>query len=274
MKIYTTLIALFVFVYGQSQNHPLFVSSGAKSLGLANTYVNQGDLWSNYNNQAGLSQVEDLTFGVFGDNRFFGSGLSTIGFASALPTKSGVFGVSYKRFGYKDLYNQSNVSLNYGRVLTENINVGVGLSYLNTFIGNNYGSSSALSANLGLTSKLNENLQLGAHISNINRAKLDDFDDERYPTILTLGVQYNISEKVQTFIEVDKDIDHKQSIRGALNYDIDKTFSLRVGAATNPTLFSFGIGYGKNAFRLDIGSSYHQILGLSSNVTLLYSIKK
>ena len=274
MKIISTIVVL-LFGFGVfAQNHPLFVSTGAKSLGLANTYVNQGDLWSNFNNQAGLSQVEDIELGVFGENRYFGNGLSTIGFSGALPTKSGVFGLGFKRFGYKDLFNQSNISLNYGRKLTDNINAGVGLSYLSTFIGNNYGKSGALSANLGLTSKLNENLQLGAHISNINRAKLDDYNNERYPTIFTLGLQYAVSEKVETFLEIDKDIDHKQSVRGAVNYDIDDTFSLRVGAATNPTLFSFGVGYGKNAFRLDFGSSYHQVLGLSSNITLLYSIKK
>ena len=65
MKIFTSFLVLILSVAGFAQNHPLFVSSGAKSLGLANTYVNQGDLWSNFNNQAGLSQVEDLTFGVF-----------------------------------------------------------------------------------------------------------------------------------------------------------------------------------------------------------------
>lgn len=275
MKRLSALLFLLCFAaFVKAQNHPLFVSTGAKSLGLANTYVNQGDLWSNFNNQSGLSEIEDLSFGIFGESRFMGSNLATMGFAAALPTQSGTFGVGFKRFGYKDLFNQSNISINYGRILTDKINTGIGLSYLNTFIGNNYGSSGALSANIGLNTQLKENLKLGAHISNINRAKLDDFNNERYPTIFTLGLQYDISEKVQTFLEVDKDISHKQSIRGAMNYDLDDTFSLRVGVATNPTLFSFGFGYGKNAFRLDIGSSYHQILGLSSNITLLYSIQR
>lgn len=274
MRTYITSFLLLLSGLAFTQNHPLFVSSGAKSLGLANAYVNQGDLWSNFNNEAGLSQIEDLSFGVFGENRFIGNNLSTVGFASALPTKSGVFGIGYKRFGYKNLYNQSNVSLNYGRILTENITVGVGLSYLNTFIGNNYGSDGALSANLGLTSKLNDKLQLGAHVSNINRAKLADFNAERYPTIFTLGVKYLISEKVETLLEMDKDIAFKQSFRGAVNYKIDENFALRIGAATNPTLFSFGIGYGKKAFQIDFGSSYHQVLGLSSNITLAYHIKK
>lgn len=274
MKIITSIVAILLSIYGHAQNHPLFVSSGAKSLGLANTYVNQGDVWSNFNNQAGLSQVEDLTFGVFGENRFISNSLNTIGFAGALPTKSGVFGLGFKRFGYKDLFHQSNISLNYGRILTDNITIGAGLSYLSTFIGNNYGKSGNISANLGITSKLNDKLKLGAHVSNLNRAKLDDYNDERYPTIFTLGLQYNISDKVESFIELDKDIAFKQSVRGSINYKIDENFVLRIGAATNPTLFSFGLGYGKKAFKIDFGSSYHQVLGFTSNVTLLYSISK
>ena len=263
-----------MYVLGSAQYHPLFTSSGAKSLGLANAYVNQGDVWSSFNNQAGLSQVEDLSFGVFGENRFIGSGLKTIGFATAVPTKSGTFGLGFKRFGFEDLFYQSNASLNYGRTLSDNVTAGVGVSYLSTFIGNNYGRTSAIAAHLGLTTKLNEQLQLGAHVSNINRAKLDDFNDERFPTIFTLGLQYTVSEKVQTFLEIDKDISHKQSIRGALDYNIDERFALRLGAATNPTLFSFGVGYGQNGFRIDFGSAYHQVLGFTSNATLLYQLKK
>lgn len=274
MKLFTTLFLSLISIGITAQNHPLFVSSGATSLGLANTYVNQGDLWSNFNNQAGLSQIEDLTFGVFGENRFIGGELGTIGFSSALPTKSGVFGLGFKRFGYKDLFSQSNASLNYGRVLTDNINVGVGLSYLSTVIGNTYGKDGSFSANIGITSKLNDKLQLGAHVSNLNRAKLSEYNDERYPTIFTLGIKYSISEKVDSHLEIDKDIAFKQSVRGAVEYKIDDSFSLRVGAATNPTLFSFGVGYGKKAFRIDFGSSYHQVLGLSSNITLMYSINK
>ena len=137
MKIHLAWVFLLFSMIAHAQNHPLFVSSGAKSLSLANIYVNHYDVWSNFNNQAGLSQIKELSFGVFGENRFLGNELKTIGFASAIPSKSGVFGIGFKRFGYKDLFNQSNASLNYGRILTDHINVGIGLSYLSTFIGNN-----------------------------------------------------------------------------------------------------------------------------------------
>lgn len=275
MQRLLVFIVSLLFCYSSwGQNHPLFVSTGAKSLALGNTSVTQYDIWSNFNNQAGLSNIKETSFGVFFENRFFNTGLNTMGISGTLPTKSGVFGASFKRFGVSDLFNQSITSLNYGRILSDNFSIGGGISYFNTFIGNNYGKAGAFSAQLGFIAKLSSSLSLGSHISNINRAKLDDFNDERYPTILTVGLNYKVSEKVEAIGEVGKDILQKPSYRGAVNYKVLDYLAIRVGAAVNPSLFSFGVGYLKNNFQIDYGASYHQVLGLTNNISLSYTIGK
>jgi len=274
MRAFLFLIFISITNFAVCQNHPLFVSTGAKSLSLANTSVSQEDVWANFNNQAGLARLEHKEFAVFFEDRYFNSGLNTIGFAAAMPTKSGTFGIGYKRFGVADLFNQSNTSINYGRLLSENFSIGAGISYLNTFIGNNYGQSSSISAHLGFIAKLNESLFLSSHVSNLNRAKVAEFNDERYPTLLTVGLKYLVSEKVATMLEVDKDMMHKPSYRGAVDYNIIENFFVRIGVASNPTLFSFGVGYSKNAFTIDYGASLHQVLGLTNNISLSYALGK
>jgi hypothetical protein len=274
MKQFLLVGFAFISLSAIAQNHPLFTSSGAKSLGLANNSSQHSDVWSNFNNQAGLGNLETSEAAVFVENRFFQHDINTMGFASALPTKSGVFGVSYKRFGLADLFVQSNTSLNYGRKLSDRFNLGGGFSYLSTFIGNNYGRTGALAVHLGVMAKLSDNLHLSGHLSNMNRAKLAEFHNERYPSFLTVGLKYIISEKVDVLGEVSKDVNHKPSMRGAVDYHLNNVFALRCGAATNPTLFSFGLGYKKQAFSMDIGASLHQVLGLTSNLTLGYTFGK
>lgn len=273
-RLLLILITIHIAFANWAQSHPLFVSTGAKSLALANTSVTQQDVWANFNNQAGLSGLKSSEVGVFFENRFFNSGLNTVGFVSGIYTKSGVFGLAYKRFGYSDLFNQSIASINYGRKLSDVFSIGGGVSYLNTYIGNNYGQSGSFSASLGMQAALNEHLKFGAQISNINRAKLVDYNDERYPTILTMGLNYSVSEKVEAIFEIGKDITQKPSYRGAVNYKALEHLAIRIGAATNPTLFSFGIGYVKNNFMIDYGTSFHQVLGLTNNISLNYSLGK
>jgi hypothetical protein len=274
MRHLVLVVFFFLSLSGLTQVHPLFLSSGAKSLALANTSSSHADIFSNFNNQAGLAQLKDIEAATFFETRYISSDINTIGVSAALPTKSGVFGFSYKRFGLNDLFVQSSTSLNYGRMLSESFSLGGGFSYLNTFIGNNYGSSGTLAVHLGVMAKLNESLELSAHLSNMNRAKLAEFYNERYPSLLNIGLKYKVSEKVDVITEMSKDISHKPSARGAVEYSLNKSFAFRIGAATNPTLFSFGVGYQKENLTIDVGASLHQVLGITSGITLAYAIKK
>ncbi len=75
-------------------------------------------------------------------------------------------------------------------------------------------------------------------------------------------------------VEVEKDIDHPVMVKGGLEYQATKSFALRIGAATNPALVSFGAGYTKNKIRIEIASAYHQSLGLMPAFSASYLFAK
>ncbi|MGY6562693.1 MAG: hypothetical protein ACXITV_11360 [Luteibaculaceae bacterium] len=243
---------------------------GARSAGLGHASVSLSDVWSAHHNQAGLAFVDQATAGIYFENRFLVRELSLGAGAFALPTKSGTFGVSFQSFGYS-FYNQSRVGLGYGLKLSDRFAVGVQLNYHQTVIGEGYGSASTVTAEVGLLYQLSEDLTLGAHIFNPNRSRFADFNDERLPSRIRVGLQYAFSDKLLSVLEVEQDIDFTPVLKGGIEYLLNDILFLRVGFNGNPTTTTFGAGLKFDSFQFDLGMSYHFVLGYSPQVSLLYA---
>ncbi len=265
-KFILTLSLLASCFYSHATNE--ITPQGARSSGLANSSVTLFDVWSVFNNQAGLARVNSISAGIYYENRFLVKSLSSGSFAFALPTDYGTFGLSYYSFGTSG-YRESKYGLAYGRSLGDKLNVGLQLNYLSTVLPENYGKFSGVNAELGVQAKLTDELIIGAHIYNLNRMKLPTLDDkilEYVPTIFKVGLQYKVSPKVILLSEVSKDIDNAISFRAGTEYSPNEILYIRIGVATNPSNYSFGFGYKLKSIALDISASYHQILGFTPQV--------
>ena len=157
---------------------------------------------------------------------------------------------------------------------SERITGGVQINYHNTRIGNNYGSASVLSSEMGLQAKLTSKLELGLHLFNPTQAKLNDFNDERIPTIMRLGMAYTFSNKVFITLEAEKDIDFPANFKAGIEYKANEKIYLRGGIGASPTAATFGVGVYHKGLKLDLASSYHQILGFIPEVSLTYVFEK
>lgn len=259
------LVFLPLHVLATGENFPI----GARSAGMGHASVTLSDLWSVHHNQAGLAQLEAVEAGFFYESRFTLNELSLRGGAIAVPTKSGTFGLSASSFGFT-AYNESKYGLAYGRQLGEKLSFGLQLNYHSIRIAENYGNRNAVSVEAGVLAKLNSKLTVGAHLYNPNRAKISDFDNERIPTILRLGMNYRFSDKVIIAVETEKDVDHTAVLRVGIEYRLNDFLYLRGGIGTNPTLSSFGFGLNLKQFKLDLSNSFHQVLGHTPQLSLTY----
>jgi len=106
---------------------------------------------------------------------------------------------------------------------------------------------------------------------NPTRSKLNDFNDERIPTIIRLGLNYKFSEQVLATIEAEKDLLNIPAFRAGLEYHTNNILFLRAGAGTGPNLMSFGVGIAKDALAFDLAASYHQTLGFSPEISFNYT---
>jgi hypothetical protein len=246
---------------------------GGKAAGMSDASVTLTDFWSVHSNQAGLAGVKNISAGIYYENRF---GLKQMGLkagAFVMPTKAGVFALSMSYFGYTQ-FNETKTGLAYAKNFGKKFSAGVQLDYLATHIAENYGNSSAIAAELGLRYQINKNLAIGTHVFNPTRAKVAAYDDERAPTIVKLGLSYLFSEKVILAVESEKDIQYDPVFKVGIEYRPIKSLYLRTGISTNPVLNSFGFGLEFSNFNLDFAASYHQVLGFTPQVSLVFHATK
>jgi len=246
---------------------------GARSIGMGGYTATLSDLWSANNNQAGLGFVKQLSGGIYYEYRFLLSETSYKAGAFVLPTKVGALGVSVTSFGF-ELYNETKAGLSYGQRFGEKFSFGVQMNYINTKLTQQYGSKSSITGAVGLMAKLSNELTLGVHIYNPTRTKLANDNNERIPTIMKLGLAYNFSKKMLFAMETEKDVDYQAIVKVGIEYHIIDILYLRGGISTGPTLSSFGFGLQLKDFMLGIASNYHQTLGLTPSISIVYRKNK
>ncbi len=245
--------------------------AGARAAGMGNAALGFTDIWSFYHNQAGLAYIDGFTAGAFYENRFLVKGMSFQGFAAAMPLgENGVVSLGYSGFGFS-VYQEDKVGAAYAMKLARNFSAGVRLNYHSTRItAENYGRTSNVTAEFGVQIKASKNVTVSSHLYNPTRARLNDFNDERLPTVLRLGAAYQISDDVMAAIEVEKDIEQKPSFRAGVEYHPIDILYLRLGTSTTPQMFSFGLGFEFSNFRFDLAGTYHSLLGYTPQVSLTY----
>jgi len=265
----TLLIIFSQFLSAQIGNDML----GARSAALGGYNATLFDVWSTNNNQGGLGFLEEMTGGAYYENRFLLSETSYKAGAFVMPVKAGALGLSVSSFGY-ELYNETKAGLSYGQRFGDKFSVGVQLNYLNTKLTQGYGSKTAVTGAIGAIAKLSKEFTLGVHVYNPSRSKLTNDNNERIPTIMKLGVEYKFSDKVMFVVSSEKDVDFEARVNAGIEYHITEMFYLRGGISTNPTQYAFGAGMQLKHFKVDLSSSFHQTLGITPAISIVYSKKK
>lgn len=236
-----------------------------KSAAMANTSVTISDIWSIYNNQAGLGFLENVSVGAFHQSGFIKE-QNLQGIAFALPTKTGTIGASYSYYGFSQ-YNEMQAGLAFGRTFSKYFAVGVQMNYIHTQVAGNYGSVNSVNFEIGILSQPIENFFIGAHVYNPSRSKMGD---ETIPTIFSIGTSYLFSDKVMFGIETEMDLDHETTFKAGLDYRLIEYVSLQAGISTNPSIYSFGIGFHFKTIDAHVGFLKHQTLGFTPSFTLSY----
>ena len=267
-SVVTAILACLIFpicLYAGNDNKPL----GGKSGGMAHASVAISDLWSLYNNQAGLANIDHIVAGFSYENRFLISELSRNVAGIVLPTNSGTFGFTFSNFGY-NLYNEGKYGVAYARKLSEKVSMGLQFNYMTIRIGNDYGSQNNLTGEIGLQAEVIEDLILGVHVFNPTQSALGGEISEEIPTVFKLGALYEVSDKVVVAVESEKDMDQSAIFKTGVEYHIIEKLFVRGGIATNPTYSTVGFGLKLKQFDIDFATNYHQQLGYTPQFSLTY----
>lgn len=262
------ILVMPVWVSAIHHNSP----EGGRSAAMAGSSVAIPDFWSLQNNQAGLAFYNHLAAGAYFENRYLVKELSLKAAGAVLPTKSGVFGFNFTYFGYPK-YNESKVGLAFARSFGNVFSAGIQMDYLITSIDNDYGTKGVATFEVGLMSKVNENLTLAAHVFNPLMVKITKDNSERIPAIIRLGAAYTFDKNILVTAEVEKDTEFDPVFKAGIEYHIIDKIFVRGGISTNPGLYSFGFGLNLKKLTIDFSSSIHQTLGYSPQISMIYQFR-
>ena len=274
MLKHVCLVAIFTFTFllsnSQNDNYPI----GSRSAGVANASLSFKDVWSLWLNQSGIATLKQITVGTFYEDKFLipDFALEAFGIVVPLHKDLGVLGFSYTGYG-NTIYNEKKAGLAYAKSFGEIISFALQLDYLNTFMGDGFGSHNSIAAEAGFQAKLIPELTLSAHLYNPSRATLSKNTGETIPSILRVGIAYNFSDRVICSIETEKDVTQQANFKAGLEYHAIKQFYLRTGISTNPVSDAFGFGLILQGFQLDISETIYQQLGSSPTISLTYKFK-
>jgi hypothetical protein len=266
-KMRLLIFSFLIFNFFLASAQSLSPTAGARGLAMGNAAVTFSDINSIFSNQAGLAELEKTEIILFAGQKYFVNDIRNIAAAIAYPTDLGTFGLNLHYYGFQD-YNEQKIGVNYARKLTQNLSLGIQLNYL-SFRISEYGSRGLISAEIGVRSEILDGLVIAAHIA--NPVRIEVVDGENLPTVFKFGAAYLPSNKLTITAEVEKDIEFSASVKFGIEYQLADPFFIRMGIATNPTLFNFGMGFIiKERLIIDVAASYHQTLGFSPALSVRF----
>lgn len=246
---------------------------GAKQISLANSDAAlSNDVFSLFNNPAGLSQMNWREIGIYYSPAPFGLTELANGYvAFNEPFSFGSVSLGGMTYGY-EVYRESKVLLAFSYNYQNKFFAGAAVNYHNISI-QNYGNDNAFYFNLGGLAYLTNDFRFGFSFQNINRASFGN-DDGQIPVILNTGVSYDLTNTLTLNVAIEKDIKQKASFMFGADYDLIEYLSLRTGFSNEPSRFSAGIGINYSLLSLDYAMFTHSDLGLTHQVGLIISFEK
>lgn len=262
---FLVFISCSLSIQGQSS---FFSSGGAHTLSLADNGTMFEGISSIYTNPAGLVTIDNYAFDVGYNRRYNLSELSTISLGGAKNIGSGVVGFSISRYG-QSTYSESKIALSYGRKLFSNLSIGAGFNMMNFSI-DKFGSTNKYTFEVGLQSKINKNLSVGAYVFSPGISNLTE--DRAIPSRYSMGMKYKASKKAFIYVDISKTINRDPEFRFAVDYKMIPSFSFRIGGNITNESLHFGPAYHfKNGMAIFGGYAFDNRLGHSAGLSISYS---
>lgn len=267
-KIFVLYIILQSHFNAGAQAVRYSISMPYLSIGAYST--KQIDPFSFTNNQAALAQVKGASIGAYAERRFLLSENSVYGFAAAIPSKMGNFGLQVNYGGFKN-FNENKAGLAYARSLGKLLDLGVQFNYYGYRIPQ-YGDATTVNFEIGAIMHFSDKFNGGIHAYNPVGGTLDKTMNEKLASAYKLGLGYDASQNFYVSAELVKEEDRDLNVVAGVQYQFMKQFFARAGFMSETGSAFGGLGIGFKGLRLDISSSYHPQLGFSPGLLLVFNV--
>lgn len=268
-----TLFVAFLFVcnhfcIAQNVTGPI----GAKVWMIGGCSAAQTDVWSANNNPAASATIKNIQGGLYTEQRFNEPNLRLSNVSLVVPTKHIHIGAAINHFGHS-AFNQQRLTVSLSKSLSSMFALGVQLNYVSTFI-QDYGSAGNIALALGLYVTPTSKIHLGFVVFNPTQNSYGKYTTEKIPSYGRLGCAYDVSDKITLNIEADQTLNQPLVWRAGLHYRIHEVIHLAMGVATQPTYLTFGTSLHLKKMKIDVATSFHEVLGFTPHIGIAVPVSK
>lgn len=260
MTLFVALAIPFSYCTAQNITGPV----GARSWMLGGSSVAHTDVWSANNNPAASTIIRKTQYGLYSEQRFAEKNLRLANLSVVIPSKYVHVGTTLNYYGYS-VFNQQKIGLSLSKALSTSFSLGVQLNYVSTFI-EQYGRADNMVLAAGISATPIKQLRIGFMVFNPTQNTFGKYTDEKIPAYAKLGCGYEVSDRVILNLEADQALNRQLSWRGGVYYKIHDAVHLALGAATQPTYYTFGTVLLMKSMKLDMAASFHEVLGFTPHV--------
>jgi hypothetical protein len=239
---------------------------GAASVGMGNIATLNSDVWSAFNNPAGIGISPRWAIGIQHEQRYTMAELGISALAATIPILGGGIGLSLTNTGFSE-YGENLCGLKIGRKLGSTIYAGIGLQMHLLRFPDNYHNAFAISGNAGVYAVPGEHFIIGVYISNLSFSRFNNKERDKLPVLLLWGMAYKINDNNKICAEIEKDIYAALRIKGGVECLVAGILYLRSGVLSHPFQIHFGLGYKYKSFQVDFAIYRHPTLGFSPQLS-------
>ncbi len=243
---------------------------GGRSSALGNASVTLADFWSALNNQAGLASIDQLSIGLYVENKFLLSSLSYKAVGILIPVAPGTIGFTLTRYG-DALFNETSIGVSYGRKLSDQFSIGLQLFHYAVSQGRELGNAGKLSFQGGFIYNVDEKLRMGVQIFNPTLLK-KEANLIVLATIIRVGMDYQLNNNLLGIIEFSGNSESGNGLNAGFEYLSSENLAIRLGYSSQVQEITFGIGLHLKKLSFDFSSSIHSTLGYSPQISIIYEI--
>ena len=165
-------------------------------------------------------------------------------------------------------YNRIFTGLCSAVTIMKGISLGVQIDYISENSAGDYRDESHITFETGMTMILSSSLTAGLHVSNPVKS-LNSLSSS-----INAAVQWKHSDDLYLTLEGSKTTGEPLSVHCGVSWQILDRLTLRSGYMSSPSCFTFGMGFRTGSFQTDAGFLANSTTGVTSSVSIIWTIGK
>jgi hypothetical protein len=270
MKLWLILLLCVLAVTASAQNSTTSTAGFYTAMGAYRS--SNADVFAAISHQATLPNIKRSMIGIRGQKKFLLKELGFYSAAIAIPLHNSGMAASTTYFGSPQ-FNQTQLSLAYGKKLSQSLNIGVQFNYHTTHIAG-YGNTNMPSIETSVLYTISPSIKTGLHFYCPVELKNNKSAPDKATPTYTVGLGYALTENFFCSTEIVQPQEKQLYLNVGFEYQWAQQFFAKAGTSTQDKSFFAGAGLQWKNQKLELIAHYHPVLGYTPTLLLLFFFKE